>query len=426
MPATLPPLSPALVTVERGRLLQFLHPLIALSTLFGLLYVGAALTFGDRRFVVAAVLAGVLVAACARARSLAVAGRSTASAMTAGAGLLFIALTFSFIFPFVFPTLAMMPIAAVALVLPFAQGRPLLAFCGTSVAVGLASTLISRFVAPPILMPRWLEELILIGTMSVSSSLTMVLLWQFSSRLRTVLRDTEAAVQARDDFLSIASHELKTPVAALSLSVGGLSRATRALEQDPGEQVRERVRRVERQLGRLDHLVDRLLDVSNLRGAGIELHPTDVDLVRVLRSLADEFAEEAARAKCPLTLTLAETLPAFLDAQRVEQIVANLLTNALKYGAGKPIVVGLSRSEGDARLWVEDLGIGIAEADRERIFGRFERAVSSKNYGGLGLGLWLSRSLAEAMGARLEVKSELGRGSTFTLVLPLPAARAAG
>lgn len=227
----------------------------------------------------------------------------------------------------------------------------------------------------------------------------------------------QEAVRARDVFLAVASHELRTPLAALDLQVENLCELI-----DRGTASKERLltklKVLERQSDRLGALVEILLDVSQVMGGRIPLAHEDIDLSEVVRECVARFSDQAARAGCELVVDVHECSPARGDRLRIEQILTNLLGNAIKFGAGKPIHVSLVAQPDQVEIAVRDHGPGIAAADHERIFQRFERASSHKPVGGLGLGLWIARQLALALGGSVEVESELGRGATFKLKLP--------
>jgi signal transduction histidine kinase len=223
------------------------------------------------------------------------------------------------------------------------------------------------------------------------------------------------AIQARDDVLAIASHELKTPLTALRLPVEALLRGRAGAPPLPAEKARA----IERQLLRITALVNALLDVSRIHEARLELKPERVELAALVREVAARFAAEAELAGSRIEVDAPAPVHGRWDRQRVEQIVGNLLANAVKYGEARPIVVRVSGDERSVRVDVVDQGVGIAPMEQARIFGRFERGGASHGYGGLGLGLWIARELARAMGGGLGVRSEVGAGSTFTVELPL-------
>ena len=230
----------------------------------------------------------------------------------------------------------------------------------------------------------------------------------------------EAAVRARDDFLTVASHELKTPLHVLGLQV---STALFLLETQkaPAEKLAARLRKAQVEVQRVAKLLANLLDVSRVRADRLSMEPVDLDFVAVLRDVLERERDEIQRSGSTVTLSADAELHGHWDPMRVDQVVTNLLSNALKYGAGRPIAIALERRADRVQLVVADRGIGIAEADQARIFERFERAVSSRSYSGLGLGLWILAQILEAMGGSIAVVSQPGVGSTFTAELPLRA-----
>jgi signal transduction histidine kinase len=232
----------------------------------------------------------------------------------------------------------------------------------------------------------------------------------------SLYRDAQAAVRLRDEFLSVASHELKTPLTSLKLQHGLIDRA---LAGEARGSVGPRLSTAMRQVQRLTALVDSLLDVSRISLGRLALEPTDVDLGQAVRDAVDRMEEVFIQAGCPVRVDVPGPLPGRWDSLRLDQVLVNLLTNAAKYGAGRPVRVEAASEGTDAvRLSVRDEGIGIAPEDLPRLFGRFERAVSDRHYGGLGLGLYISRQIVDAMGGRIEVESRPGVGSVFTVRLP--------
>jgi PAS domain S-box-containing protein len=236
-------------------------------------------------------------------------------------------------------------------------------------------------------------------------------------------REARHAIRLREEFLSIASHELRTPITALQLQVQGLrANLARNPEGLPPERLRRGLELLERQTKRQMQLVSDLLDVSRLGEGRLVLRPEPMELVALTREVAERFEPELARTGSHLTLNAPASVSGTWDRQRLEQVLTNLISNAVKYGQGNPITLTVEAEQGRARVVVRDAGIGIAAEHLERVFHRFERAVSERHYGGFGLGLWIARSIVEAMGGRITVASELGVGSTFSVELPRPSA----
>ncbi len=232
------------------------------------------------------------------------------------------------------------------------------------------------------------------------------------------------AVRDRDDFLSIASHELRTPLTTLSLEIQSLKRGlAKSAKGLPKSNRLERSADVaENQINRLIVLVEELLDVSRLASGRLRVEPTEFDLSDLVREVASRLKPSLDAAGCALRVEAHARTVGSWDRLRVEQVVANLLSNALKYGPGHPVEMSVTRETQCACLRVRDHGIGIAREDQRRIFQRFERAVSVSHYSGFGLGLWIAREIVLAHGGSIDVDSELGRGATFTVRLPMGAA----
>ncbi|RKH57451.1 GAF domain-containing sensor histidine kinase [Corallococcus llansteffanensis] len=231
-------------------------------------------------------------------------------------------------------------------------------------------------------------------------------------------REEQEAVRRRDDFLSIAAHELKTPLTSLQLHIQGLQAKAKGAPMSP-EKLSTKLESAYSQTQRLGKLVNDLLDISRIAQGQLHIKREDVDLVALVRGQLERSRESLARAECEVRFHA--TQPRFVghwDALRLEQVVGNLLTNAMKYGAGKPVEITLDGDASRVRLLVRDHGIGIAKEDRARIFERFERAVSVRHYGGFGLGLWIVREIVQALGGGIDVASAPEQGSTFTVTLP--------
>jgi PAS domain S-box-containing protein len=232
-------------------------------------------------------------------------------------------------------------------------------------------------------------------------------------------QQAQTAIQARDEFLSIASHELRTPLTPLQIV---LDRLMRVRDDDRAAWVPERLRpaleRCERQVLRLETLIDNLLDVSRIASGRLSIQPEEVDLTELMREVTTRFADQLAAAGCKLELLSNGPVLGNWDRLRIEQVVTNLLTNAIKYGGGKPVEAQVAGTRTHGRVSIRDHGIGIAPGELTRIFGRFERAVSSRSYGGLGLGLYIARQIVDAHGGEIRADSKPGQGSVFTLELP--------
>jgi PAS domain S-box-containing protein len=227
------------------------------------------------------------------------------------------------------------------------------------------------------------------------------------------------AVVLRDDFLSVASHELRTPLTSLKLEVANLLRLLRRDDNTPPDpRVTHKVERIDAQAGRLHRLIDELLDVSRIAAGRLELKIEEVDLAQIAEEVGARFADEAARQGCTLTVRTPPSATGLWDRGRLDQVLTNLISNAVKYGDAKPIEVSIDVDGNRVVIGVRDHGVGIPAAEHARIFGRFERAASSRNYGGIGLGLWIVRQIVEAQGGQVSVESRPASGSLFTVSLP--------
>jgi signal transduction histidine kinase len=232
-----------------------------------------------------------------------------------------------------------------------------------------------------------------------------------------LFKEAQDAVALRDEFLSVAGHELRTPLTALQLHLGTLQRRLQALPAPP--ELVERTEKASRNLLRFNSLVNELLDISRISSGRLTLEKTDFDLAECVRDVVGHFQEELSRSSCAVHVRADSEVVGRWDRLRMEQIVSNLVSNAIKYGLGKPIEVTVERTASAARVRVKDHGIGISEPDQQRVFQRFERAVSSRHFGGFGLGLWIVRQLVEAHQGAIRVESVLGEGASFDVQLPL-------
>jgi signal transduction histidine kinase len=232
-----------------------------------------------------------------------------------------------------------------------------------------------------------------------------------------LFQQVREGVRARDEFLSIAAHELRTPLTPLKLQLETLRRSVAAAGLDDPRVLRH-LERSAGQVQRLAQLVERLLDVSRVATGRLGLLLEELDLSALATEVTDRFREEAEAAGSRLEVHTPGPVRGVWDQLRLEQVLSSLLSNAIKYGASRPIHVAVEGHGELARLCVRDQGIGLRGEDTGRIFERFERAVSPHHYGGMGLGLYVAKQIIEAHGGTIVVRSQPGRGSTFTVVLP--------
>jgi signal transduction histidine kinase len=235
----------------------------------------------------------------------------------------------------------------------------------------------------------------------------------------SVRAELEAAIRARDEFIAIAAHELRNPMGAIGLYVDSLLLTARKNENACSK---EMIRDLERLESRIRQFVKRasvLLDVTRLSSGSYALELGPVDLSELARAVLSDFAQQFELARCKLESSVASGVRGHWDEIALEQVLTNLISNAIKYGAGAPIRVSLTRMGSHAVFEVEDHGIGISEADQARIFEKFERAVLRRTQGGFGVGLWITRQIVEALGGRIDVESRTGAGSNFRVVLPI-------
>ena len=241
-----------------------------------------------------------------------------------------------------------------------------------------------------------------------------VIVTDLSERKRQ--EQAEAAVRMRDEFLAIASHELRTPLSTLVLRLGLLER--HAVSGDLN-QVQSSVNRAKDQTERMRRLVDRLLDVSQLASGRLKLELEAGDLGEVVKEALERFSEVASNAKCELRVTAPSGINTLIDKFRLDEAIGNVVSNAIKYGAGKPVSVELNAKDGKATVVVQDRGIGIPVEDLSRVFGRFERTAISHNYGGLGLGLYIAKQVIEEHKGSIKAESRSGGGARIVIELPL-------
>jgi len=231
----------------------------------------------------------------------------------------------------------------------------------------------------------------------------------------------QEAISARDMFLSIASHELRTPITSMKLQLQHLR--GRIARKDPTafspDRITRLVEQTERSIGRLNRLVEDMLDISRISTGRLNMQLEQVDLSELTREVVDRFMQQLSEVGHTLELHLTPGLVGMWDRYRLEQVLANLLTNAIKYAPAVPLTVTTQSVGGAAVLEVRDQGPGIPPEDQPRVFERFERLVSANKVSGLGLGLHIAKHIVEAHGGTIRVRSAVGEGASFIVELPL-------
>lgn len=238
-----------------------------------------------------------------------------------------------------------------------------------------------------------------------------------------LLQKEKEHVAARDDFLSIASHELKTPLTSLKLQSQVVMRSIAKNDQTifTPEKVTNLVKQIDTQTTRLTRLVDDMLDISRIRTGRLKIEKETVDLTELILDVTERLKPQFLQVtgETPV-LEIQENIKGSWDRFRIEQVLTNLLTNAIRYGNNKTVTIKTAVENNHARICVIDHGIGIAKENIDKIFQRFERAgMSASEISGLGLGLFITSQIIRAHGGTIHVESDLGKGSTFIVELPL-------
>lgn len=241
--------------------------------------------------------------------------------------------------------------------------------------------------------------------------------------LQVTQDELRKALRMRDDFMAMAAHELRTPLNTLLLESH-----VRKMQLDRGHSaifdatyLQKMVANDKRQIHSMVRLIDDMLDVSRIRSNTLSIRPGPVELSALLTRLIDNLAHQASAVGSSITLHVDQPVDGMWDEFRIEQVIINLLTNALRYGKGQPVEVWVTPLPGSVRIDVRDQGGGIAAEDQQRIFEQFERAVDTErdSTGGLGLGLYITRQLVHAHGGSIGVQSRQGAGAQFSVTLPL-------
>lgn len=245
-------------------------------------------------------------------------------------------------------------------------------------------------------------------------------------QLQTTEGELRNALRMRDDFMSMAAHELRTPLNTMVLETQlrkmQLARGQAHIFDTP--YLESMVTKDQRQIQSMVRLIDDMLDASRVRSNRLSIRPVQVELTELLARVVDNLSNQASDAGTAITLQAHPPVTGLWDAFRIEQVAINLLTNALRYGKGKPVEITLHLLPGSVRMDVRDQGMGISDTDQQRIFEQFERITGNDGTGGLGLGLYITRQLVEAHGGVISVQSVPGEGSVFQVTLPLSSSTA--
>ncbi|ANI54599.1 ATP-binding protein [Pseudomonas glycinae] len=240
-------------------------------------------------------------------------------------------------------------------------------------------------------------------------------------QLQSTQGELEQAVRMRDDFMSIVAHEVRTPLNGLILETQ-LRKMHLARDNAAAftlDKMHAMVDRDERQIKSLIRLIEDMLDVSRIRTGKLSIRPTRFDLAQLVSNLLQNFAQQIEAAETTVSFEAESPVEGCWDEFRIEQVISNLLTNALRYGARSPIQVRVYRQGNHARVEVQDHGIGISEENQKRIFQQFERVSAKTVVAGLGLGLFISEQIVAAHGGFIVVESKINEGALFRVCLPL-------
>lgn len=238
-------------------------------------------------------------------------------------------------------------------------------------------------------------------------------------KMKILYDKAQEAVKIRDTFMSVASHELKTPITTIKLQFQLLGRILRKSETISLEELKKPISRVDNVVNRLNDLIDDLLDVSRISAGKLTYHTEPIAIGSFMKDIIHGLEEESLKKGSAIFYSQESELVSVWDPHRLEQVVTNLITNAIKYGESNPIFVRISEENGKAMIEVKDHGMGISEENLPKIFDQFERVGNYNGISGLGLGLWIVKKILEGLDASITVESKPGKGSTFRVYLPL-------
>src|SRR3989339_42094 len=240
------------------------------------------------------------------------------------------------------------------------------------------------------------------------------------AELKVANKELESAVNVRDEFMSIAGHELKTPLTFLKLQS---EIRKRNLEKEnitafTNEKLLKMFDSDHKQIERITRLIDDMIDVSRISSGKLSMNLEEFDICPLVYEVVERHHEQLIFSGNKIEISSVESVYGRWDKFRLEQVITNLLTNAIRYGPGKIIKIKIGIEQNEAVIVILDQGIGIAEENLARIFLKFER-VTGMEVGGLGLGLYIVAQIIEAHHGSIKVESQLGQGSSFTIKLPL-------
>lgn len=239
-------------------------------------------------------------------------------------------------------------------------------------------------------------------------------------KLEILAEELQDAVSVRDEFLSIASHELRTPVTSLKLQMQMLRKLVDSAkgEAPPIEKIVRMIDSANLKISRLTHLIEGLLDITRMDDGKMSYQFEDTNISELVSEVVERFSDDFLRNNSKILLNTEPNLHIECDGLRIEQVLVNLLSNALKYGADNGVSVTLEKKGKGVSLSVQDSGMGIPKEKHEQIFNRFERLVPHTNISGMGLGLYIAKQIVEAHKGKIVVDSEMDEGATFTVILP--------
>lgn len=241
-----------------------------------------------------------------------------------------------------------------------------------------------------------------------------------NAELQNSLEAARKEIKSRDEFLSIASHELRTPLTSMLLQLQTILHNIRnvSLANFSVSSLLTMLESAEQQTNRLSRLINDLLNVSLITTGKLELEKENIDLTKVTSDVLERFSTKLKADNIPLTFESEKSVMGNWDKLRLEQAISNLITNAIKYGSKKPLLVRVYNSHGTGKVAITDQGIGIPKSEQQKIFSLFKRAANSQDYQGLGVGLYITQQIVTAHGGKINLDSKPGSGSTFTIELP--------